>query len=46
MPVYEEKEKVNGQKRYYIRTYVTNKDGKKKQITRHNKNWLVEMVIG
>ena len=40
MPVYEEKEKVNGQKRYYIRTYVTNEDGKKKQITRHNKNWI------
>ena len=52
MPIYEEKEKinesialpsqakVNGQKRYYIRTYVTNENGQKKQITRHNKNWI------
>ena len=35
MPVYEEKEKVDGQKRYFIRTYVNGK-----QITRHNKLWL------
>lgn len=40
MPIYEEKEKVNGQKRYYIRTYVTDKLGKKKQITKHNKEWI------
>lgn len=40
MPVYEEKEKINGQKRYYIRTYVTDNNGQKKQITRHNKNWI------
>lgn len=40
MPIYEEKEKINGQKRYYIRTYVTNEKGQKKQITRHNKNWI------
>ena len=40
MPVYEEKEKVNGQKRYYIRTYVTDEFGKRKQITRHNKTWI------
>lgn len=40
MPVYEEKEKTNGQKRYYIRTYVTDENGQKKQITRHNKNWI------
>lgn len=40
MPVYEEKEKINGQKRYFIRTYVTDEFGKRKQITRHNKNWI------
>lgn len=40
MPIYEEKEKVNGQKRYYIRTYITDENGRKKQITRHNKNWI------
>ena len=40
MPVYEEAVKVNGQKRYYIRTYVTNEFGKRKQITRHNKEWI------
>ena len=40
MPVYEEKEKVNGQKRYFIRTYVTDEDGKRKQITKHNKKWI------
>ena len=40
MPVYEEKQKVNGQKRYFIRTYVTDEFGNKKQITRHNKNWI------
>lgn len=40
MPVYEEKEKINGQKRYYIRTYITDEFGKKKQITRHSKNWV------
>lgn len=40
MPIYEEKEKLNGQKRYYIRTYVTDEFGKRKQITRHNKNWI------
>ena len=40
MPLYEEKEKVNGQKRYYIRTYVTDENGQKRQITRHNKDWI------
>lgn len=36
MPLYEEKEKVNGQKVYYIRCYVAGK-----QITRHNKTkWI------
>lgn len=40
MPIYEEKQKVNGQKRYYIRTYVTDEFGKKTQITKHNKEWI------
>ena len=40
MPIYEEKGKINGQKRYYMRTYVTNENGQKKQITRHNKDWI------
>lgn len=40
MPIYEEKDKVNGQKRYYIRTYVTDENGKRKQITKHNKEWI------
>lgn len=40
MPVYEEKEKVNGQKRWFIRTYIENELGVKKQVTRHNKNWI------
>lgn len=32
--------KVNGQKQYYIRTYVEDEFGHSKQITRHNKKWL------
>lgn len=40
MPIYEEKEKVNGQKRWFIRTYVNDEYGKRKQITRHNKSWI------
>lgn len=40
MPVYEEKIKVNGQKRWFIRTYITNELGEKKQITKHNKDWI------
>jgi len=40
MPVYEEKEKVNGQKRYFVRVYITDSNGKKKQIKKHNKNWV------
>lgn len=40
MPVYAEKEQIYGQKRWYIRTYVTDENGKSKQITRHNKNWI------
>lgn len=40
MPVYAEKELVNGQKRWYIRTYITDDLGHKKQITRHNKLWI------
>lgn len=40
MPVYEEKEKTNGQKVYFIRCYVDGPSGKK-QITRHNKaKWI------
>ena len=31
---------VDGKKQYYIRTYVTDEFGNKKQITRHNKNWI------
>lgn len=51
MPVYVEmvtdkkngkkiEKKVNGQKQYYIRTYVNDENGCRKQITRHNKEWL------
>ncbi len=40
MPVYAEKELVNGQKRWYIRAYITDDLGHKKQITRHNKLWI------
>lgn len=40
MPVYAEKELIDGQKRWYIRTYVTDEYGKSKQIKRHNKNWV------
>ena len=40
MPVYEEKNLVNGQKRWFIRTYITDEYGKRKQITKHNKDWL------
>ncbi len=50
MPVYAEmikdkngknvEKKINGKTVYYIRTYVENSDGKRKQITRHNKTWL------
>lgn len=40
MPVYAEKEQIDGQKRWYIRTYVTDEYGKAKQITKHNKNWI------
>lgn len=40
MPVYEEKETVNGQKRWFVRTYVTDEFGNSKQVTRHNKNWI------
>lgn len=32
--------KVDGQKQYYIRTYITDEYGNRKQITRHNKEWL------
>lgn len=40
MPVYEEKETVNGQKRWFVMTYVTDEFGNSKQVTRHNKNWI------
>lgn len=40
MPIYEEKQKINGQKRYYIRTYITDENGKRKQITKHSKEWI------
>lgn len=35
MPIYEEKDKVDGQKRYYVRVYINGK-----QVTRHNKLWV------
>ena len=51
MPIYPEKikdpktgkmidKKVDGQKQYYIRTYVTDEYGNNKQIKRRNKKWL------
>lgn len=51
MPIYVEKikdkkngkmieKKVDGQKQYFIRTYVEDENGLRKQITRHNKKWL------
>jgi len=40
MPVYEEKGKIDGQNRWFIRTYVEDEFGKKKQITKHNKEWI------
>ena len=40
MPVYAEKELIDGQKRWYIRTYVEDEFGKTKQITKHNKKWI------
>lgn len=51
MPIYTEKIKdektgkmidklVDGKKQYFIKTYVVDENGKSKQITRHNKNWL------
>lgn len=51
MPIYVEKikdkttgkmieKKVDGKKQYYIRTYIEDGFGNRKQITRHNKNWL------
>ena len=40
MPVYAEKELVDGQKRWYVRTYMKDKYGHKKQVTKHNKTWI------
>ncbi len=31
---------VDSKKQYFIRTYITDESGKRKQITRHNKKWL------
>lgn len=28
------------QKQYYIRTYITDENGNKKQVTKHNKEWI------
>lgn len=40
MPVYAEKEKINGQTRWYVRTYIKDPFGNAKQITKHNKDWI------
>lgn len=41
MPVYEEIKKTkDGQKVYYIRTYIDGPSGKRIQINRHNKKWI------
>ncbi len=41
MPIYEEKRRTeDGQKRYYIRAYVTDEDGEKRQVTKHNQDWF------
>lgn len=40
MPVYPEKEKVNGQTRWFIRAYVKDSFGSSVQIKRRNKNWV------
>ena len=40
MPVYAEKDKVNGQTRWFIRTYIKDQFGNSKQITKHSKEWL------
>lgn len=40
MPIYQEKNKVNGLTRYYIRTYVKYSNGETKQITKHNDLWV------
>ena len=41
MPIYVEKSSQNlKQKRYYIRTYITDDLGRKKQITKHDPNWI------
>ncbi len=31
---------INGHKQYYVRTYITDESGNRKQITRHNKEWI------
>lgn len=40
MPVYSEKKLVDGQKRWFIKTYVKDGNGKTVQITRRNKDWI------
>ncbi len=40
MPIYEEKRKINGKSRYYIRTYVKDERGVSRQITKHNPQWI------
>lgn len=40
MPVYEEKKKTNGKKRYYISFYVKDENGKPKKVKRHSKEWV------
>lgn len=31
---------IDGKKQYFIRTYIVDENGNRKQITRHNKNWI------
>jgi len=40
MPIYEEKKKVEGKKRYYISFYVKDVNGKPKRVFRRNKEWV------
>ena len=40
MPVYPETNKVDGQTRWFIRTYVKDQFGQSKQIKKHNPNWI------
>lgn len=40
MPVYAEKCEINGKKKWFIRTYVTDSFGNRTQITRRSKQWI------